>query len=157
MKFPARWAKEGLVIPQFVSEYAAYWRPEFPTRFRHHRSTSRRAIKQRLKRVLRSERCLRECLLRIRILPQPISDHGLRHLGGVGNSFGFVVAEIRTSVRFKTLRKQGIHIFVQRSRRIRRRGLIFDYFHRLQQNRPLRVCQLLSQIVAKVRFWIGVI
>jgi hypothetical protein len=111
-----------------------------------------RAMKPCLKPALRSQRCLRQCLLRIRIFQQPTSDHRLRQIGRVGNSLGFEVAKIRTSVRFKTFREQGVHIHVQRSRRIGRHGPIFDYFHGLQQNRPQRVCQLLSQMVAKVRF-----
>jgi hypothetical protein len=55
------------------------------------------------------------------------------------------------------LRKQGVHILVQRSPRIRRHGPVFDYFHGLKQNRLLWVCQRLSQRVAEDRFQSGLI
>jgi hypothetical protein len=53
------------------------------------------------------------------------------------------------------LREQGIHITIQQSPSVRRRGLIFDYFHALKQSRTLWVCQHLSRAVAKGRFWSG--
>ena len=87
------------------------------------------SVKTALERALRSERRLRGAHLRSRTFPQAAFDHGLR---GIADSTGDVV-QIRTSERLKTLRQQGIHILIQRSRRVRSRSSIFDYFHRLNK------------------------